>query len=92
MTKPITASDRFVSDRQLDAQEALIDIEIIRLEMQMSGQSTEEVWVFKGQLTAIKKGIMDARKALHLLPVKRKKLWDRLRIRIYLWSIQDRFK
>jgi len=92
MVKSITATDRFVSDHQLDAQEALVDIEIIRLDMQMSGQSTDEVWAFKGQLNAIKKGIRDARRELHDLPVKRKGIWDRLRIRVYLWAVQGRFE
>jgi len=92
MSKGITASERFISDHQLDAQEKIIDLEIIRLEMQMGAESTEEVWKFKDGLGRIKYGIKEMRRDLHLLPVKRKRLWDRLRIRVYSWSVRERFE
>ena len=92
MSNDISASERFISDHQLDAQETLIDLEIIRLEIQMSPNSTDEVWKFKDGLHLIKRGIHTTRQDLHLLPVKKKRLWDRLRIRVYLWSVRGRFE
>ena len=92
MTKPISYSERFVSDHQLDAQEALVDVELLRLDITMTEYSSAEVWKFKEELKAIKKGVKVARDDLHLLPVGRKWLWQRLRIWIYEWSVQGRFE
>ena len=92
MTRSISNSERFISDHQLDAQEALIDVELIRLDIQMTEYSSAEVWKFKDELRAIKKGIKIARKDLHLLPVGRKWLWQRLRIWVYEWSVRGRYE
>lgn len=88
----ISASERYISDHQLDAQEALVNTELIRLDLQMSPQSREEVWEFRGNLQAIRKGIQAARKELHQYEVKRKGAWDRLKIKVYEWAIRDRLK
>lgn len=92
MSNGISASERFISDHQLDAQEKIIDLEIIRLDLQMTPQSTEEVWRFRDGLQRIKHGIKEMRQDLHQLPVNRKRLWDRLRIRVYSWSVRERFE
>ena len=92
MIRPISYSERFISDHQLDVQEALVDLELIRLDIQMTEYSTAEVWRFKDELKVIKKGIKIAREDLHLFPVGRKWLWQRLRIRLYQWSVQGRFE
>jgi len=92
MSEGISSSERFISDHQLDAQEKIVDLELVRLDLQMSELSSDEVWKFKDGLNRIKYGIKEMRRDLHLLPVKRKRLWDRLRIRVYSWSVQDRFE
>jgi len=92
MIRKISASERFISDHQLDIQERVIDLELIRLELQMSTESTAQVWKFKDGLNNIKRSIKDMRQELHQYPVKRKRLWDRLRIRVYSWSVRDRFE
>jgi len=90
--KAISYSQRYIGDHQIDAQEALVECELIRLELQMSMSSTGEVFEFRDQLHIIKQSLKSAREDLHMLPVGRKWLWQRLRIMIYEWSIQDRFK
>lgn len=92
MAKGISASERFISDHQLDAQEKIIDLELIRLEIQMGPESSEKVWKLKEGLQRIKQGIILTRQDLHLLPVRRKRLWDRLRIRVYTWAVRGRFE
>lgn len=90
--KMISASDRFIADHQLDVQETAVDAELLRLEMQMTVDSSEKVWAFKENLEQIKRGIADTRFDVHQLPVKKKKFWDRFRIRVYLWSVRGRFE
>lgn len=90
--KTISCSERFIADHQLDAQEAVIDAELLRLDLQMSAYSSEEVWKFKDELRSIKKGIGIARNDLHQFSVRRKWLWQRLRIWIYKWAIRGRIE
>jgi len=91
-TKPISYSERFIADHQIDVQEALIECELMRLDMQMSMSSTGEVWAFKEGLNLIRRSLKAAREDLHQLSVGRKWPWQRLRIAIYKWSVQERFK
>jgi len=90
--KPISYSERFIADHQIDVQVDLVECEQIRLDMQMSMSSTPQVWAFKDQLGVIKRSLKAAREDLHEFPVGRKWPWQRLRIAIYKWSVRDRFK
>jgi len=45
MSKAISASDRFISDHQLDAQEKIVDLELLRLESSMVGLTKQLIQV-----------------------------------------------
>jgi len=92
MSEGISASERFISDHQLDAQEKIVDLELLRLEIEMGPDSSEKVWQFRDQLKHIKRGIKVTRQDLHQVPVRRKWLWQRLRIWVYEWSVRGRFE
>ena len=90
--EPITASERFISDHQLDVQETAIDAELLRLDMMITIDSPDEAHAFRVNLQNIKQGIKETRWDLHKIPVKKKRMWDRIRIRLYLWSVRGRFE
>jgi len=88
----ISATQRAVSDHQLDAQERLIDLELTRAELEISPYSTGEAFAMRDALKEIKRSIQGAREDLHELPVRWKTPWDMIKIRLYHWAVQDRFK
>jgi len=88
----IPYSTRFISDHQIDAQEALIDIELMRMEMMLSPYSSGETFRMKEELGVIKRSIMEAREELHLVEVKRWTPWDWVKIKVYLWAVRGRFQ
>jgi len=91
-TNSISYSSRVIGDHQIDVQEDLVECELIRLDLQMSPSSTGEVFAFRDELKVLKHSLQAAREDLHELPVGRKWPWQRLWIRLYKWSVQDRFK
>lgn len=94
MTPPdaLPYSDRYIQDHQLDAQEAVLDAEILRAKLELNEHSAPKAWAFLEELKTLKQGIGVVRRELHDLPVKRKTLWDRVRIRFYIWAVGDRFQ
>lgn len=88
----ITATARAVGDHQLDVQEQLIDVEILRLKLNLNAYSSEQTWRMLEEMRNLKEGIRLARREFHLIPTKRRTLWDRAKIAVYHWAVRDRFK
>lgn len=88
----ISTAERFVQDHQLDAQEKVLDAEILRVELELNTETKAETWRLLDELKLLRRSVQLTRRELHLIPVKRKRLRDRLKIKLYLWAVADRLK
>lgn len=77
---------------QLLVQRRALKMMEIQLEMSIRPESPPEVWKRRDCVREELYLISEQRKEIEELPSKKKRLWSELILKIYLWSIADRFK
>lgn len=83
---------RYIQEHQLAAQEKILDAEILRIEINLDQVVNEKTFRLLRELKILKESIQAAKKDLLEIPVARKKIWDRLVIKVYDWAVSDRLK
>lgn len=87
----VSYSTAKIAEHQLDAQIKAMDEEIARVSRHLLPEGGGEIWPVYEGLKIERTFLVQAKRDLEKAPVMRKRWWDSLRFRLYLWSVRDRF-
>lgn len=87
----ISYSQARIGHLQLLTQEIELTKQIDALQRDLTPDSTGPVWRFLDELRVLRTQIRQAQKELEIEPTDKPNFWQRLKVRLYQWSVKERF-
>lgn len=88
----LSHSDHLILLHKLKVQEDVVSFQIILAEEELSLITTPEAWKFLDGLKEIRNSLRTTKRNVEKITPPKKTIKDRIRYRLYLWSVKERFK
>lgn len=88
----LSYSEKEIALLQLDYQEKILNFEIVKLEVSLSPESSQGEWRMLDELRSLRNALRATRREIELHHVNKPTWWDLIKVKLYKWSVSERFQ